>query len=382
MTALLELKERLKSFYGKFSMYLNPVLKFGLALAVFININMMLGFLSFLNNVFVILILALICAILPMTAIVIFGCFLIVGHCYAVGIEVAAFAVVLLLLLLILYLRFAPRDALALALTPLAFGLHIPCAVPIGFGLMGNAGSAVSVSCGVVLYYFMNLVREQAVLLQNGEVTELSQRLSTLLNGLVQDQRLWLDLVAFVAVVLVVYCIRRASADHAWTAAIVTGGLLYLIFQVAGSFVMNASLPVGLLAAGTAGAVVLMLVLEFFVFNVDYSRSEYLQYEDDDYYYYVKAVPKIKMTKSSRSVKTIQAEETLETEENKTEIPKTEISKAEIPRTSISRREMPREEMPGTEVSEEKREKDSDRDLMEDLEEKLEKSLRDMNIRS
>ncbi len=344
MTALLELKEWLKSFYGKFSMYLNPVLKFGLALAVFININMMLGFLSFLNNVFVILILALLCAILPMTAIVVFGCFLIVGHCYAVGIEVAAFAVVLLLLLLILYLRFAPRDALALALTPLAFGLHIPCAVPLGFGLVSNAGSAVSVSCGVVLYYFMNLVGEQAVMLQNGAVTELSRRLSTLLDGLVQNPRMWLDLIAFVAVVLAVYCIRRASADYAWTAAIVTGGLLYIIFQVAGSFLTDASFSVGLLAAGTVGAMVLMLILEFFIFNVDYSRSEYLQYEDDDYYYYVKAVPKMKVTKPSRSVKTIQAEEFSETETLANE--------------------------GGT-----------GGDPVEDLEKKLEKSLNDMDIR-
>ena len=30
----------------------------------------------------------------------------------------------------------------------------------------------------------------------------------------------------------------------------------------------------------------------FFVFSVDYSRTEYLQFEDEDYYYYVKAVPK------------------------------------------------------------------------------------------
>ena len=309
MTALLEWKEKLKTFYGKFSMYLNPVLKFILALAVFININMMLGFLAILNNVFVVLILALLCAILPMSAIVVFGCLLIAGHCYAVGIEVAAFAAVLILLLLLLYLRFAPKDSLALVLTPLSFGLHVPCAVPIGFGLVSNVGSAVSVACGVILYYFMKLVGEKAVMLQSGEVTELSQRLTTLLDGLVQNPRMWLDLIAFAAVVLAVYCIRRASADHAWTVAITTGGLLYIILQVTGSFVTDADVPVLSVIAGAAGAIVLMLAMEFFVFNVDYSRAEYLQYEDDDYYYYVKAVPKIKMTQSSRSVKTIEEEE-------------------------------------------------------------------------
>lgn len=34
-------------------------------------------------------------------------------------------------------------------------------------------------------------------------------------------------------------------------------------------------------------------VLKFFCFNLDYSRTERVQFEDDEYYYYVKAVPKI-----------------------------------------------------------------------------------------
>ena len=37
----------------------------------------------------------------------------------------------------------------------------------------------------------------------------------------------------------------------------------------------------------------LAAVYHFFVFAVDYTRTEYVQFEDDDYYYYVKAVPKI-----------------------------------------------------------------------------------------
>ena len=34
------------------------------------------------------------------------------------------------------------------------------------------------------------------------------------------------------------------------------------------------------------------IILEFFVFGGDYTRTERLEYEDDEYYYYVKAVPK------------------------------------------------------------------------------------------
>ena len=49
-------------------------------------------------------------------------------------------------------------------------------------------------------------------------------------------------------------------------------------------------------------------VLEFFVFGGDYSRTERLEYEDDEYYYYVKAVPKFNVTKAQRRVTYIRNE--------------------------------------------------------------------------
>ena len=43
-------------------------------------------------------------------------------------------------------------------------------------------------------------------------------------------------------------------------------------------------------------------------FGGDYSRTERLEYEDDEYYYYVKAVPKATVATSERSIKKINAE--------------------------------------------------------------------------
>ena len=58
----------------------------------------------------------------------------------------------------------------------------------------------------------------------------------------------------------------------------------------------------------TIAAVLLALVLEFFAFGGDYSRAERLEYEDDEYFYYVKAVPKASVATSERSIKKINAE--------------------------------------------------------------------------
>lgn len=308
MTLLFEFKEKLKLFYGKYGAYLNPLLKFCLALVVFVNINLMLGFLPFLNNVFVLLIFALLCSILPMSAMVVVGSIMIVGHCYVLGIEVAAFALVLLLMIVMLFLRFAPHDALALVLTPLAFEANVPGAIPVGLGLLSNAGAAISSVCGVVVYYFMKLVQEKAVMLKNGEVTEMAQRLNNLLDGLLQNSLMWIHMIAFVTIVLAVYFIRRMSADYSWSFAVLVGVVLYPVIIVAGSFFMEREISVVLLVASTVLTLILMIVLQFFVFSVDYSRSEFLQFEDDEYYYYVKAVPKIKISEKNRSVKSIQEE--------------------------------------------------------------------------
>ena len=54
------------------------------------------------------------------------------------------------------------------------------------------------------------------------------------------------------------------------------------------------------------GSVIGGLIAAFIQFTgctLDYGRREYLQFEDDDYYYYVKAVPKIHITDAERTVK-------------------------------------------------------------------------------
>lgn len=38
---------------------------------------------------------------------------------------------------------------------------------------------------------------------------------------------------------------------------------------------------------------VLAQIVRYFIFNMDYLRVENVQFEDEDYYYYVKAVPKM-----------------------------------------------------------------------------------------
>ena len=46
MTALLELKQKIKEIYGQYEMYILPVMKFVLALVYFLWINANMGYMS------------------------------------------------------------------------------------------------------------------------------------------------------------------------------------------------------------------------------------------------------------------------------------------------------------------------------------------------
>lgn len=381
MTLLLELREKIKQIYVRYSIFLLPILKFILAFAVFKGINSSLNFVEELNNIFLLLILALICSIMPLNLTVVFGIFLLIGQCYGVGIEVALVAAVMILVLLILYIRFTPQDALILLLTPIAFKMGIPCAVPLGYGLTRGPASAVSAGCSVIVYYFIECVNQSASVLKGSDTKEMAQNLTSLLEGILKNQEMLIQIIAFAAVLLLVNGIRRLSVDYAWQIAVFAGAISYIVILIGGGLVMDVKSPLVPLIAGTLGSVVIAEILEFFLFHVDYSRTEYLQFEDDEYYYYVKAVPKMSIAQKDVTIKTIEEPKEagpVRMEENSA--PVQERRPGPVPQETIAftgfQRNVGEQEMAPDEVSGE----DTDEILTDnvDYESKLEESLKNL----
>lgn len=309
MTLMLELKEKVKTIYRDFSYIILPILKFLLAFAAFYSINETIGFMTVFKNVFVLLIMALICCLLPVNAIVVFAGVMILGHCYALGIIVAVFALVFLIVCGTLFLRFAGKDSLALVLTPIAFALGVPCVVPVCYGLKRKPSSVVAVMCGTVVYYFMEFLKEKSSSLKGSDNSEMLTKLKFLLDGLVKNQELLIHILAVAVVLLLVYAIRRTGKDYVWHVAIVTGIITYLAIVLCGGLFMNIRMNVVSVVVGAVGAAIISVLYGFFVHNVDYSRTERLEFEDDEYYYYVKAVPKMTISQSQREIKTISDEQ-------------------------------------------------------------------------
>ena len=117
-----------------------------------------------------------------------------------------------------------------------------------------------------------------------------------------------LVILAFVLTILVVYFIKRMSVDNAWTIAIFTGGILEFVVIMVGILILKTEGSLLEIIIGSILSIMIAFIVQFFVFSVDYSRTEHTQFEDDEYYYYVKAVPKINVTAPEMNVKRINAQ--------------------------------------------------------------------------
>ncbi len=225
-----------------------------------------------------------------------------IAHVYAVSLEMALIAMVLILTIAILYYGFKPGDSYLMVLTPLAFLFKIPYVVPLLVGLGGSLASVIPVGCGVFLYYLLIYVKQNAGILaaSDGSV-DIVQKYSQILKSVLFNQTMMVMIATCAVGIIVVYLIRRLSMDYAWVVAIVAGAVAELLAIFVGDFVFGVSVPVGQMILGLVLSAAIAAVFNFFVLSVDYTRTEYVQFEDDDYYYYVKAVPK--MTVSTPDVK-------------------------------------------------------------------------------
>ena len=95
-----------------------------------------------------------------------------------------------------------------------------------------------------------------------------------------------------------------ASVDYNILGASV-GMLLEYVGFFAGYTQIGMSSMTVRLTMGCVISVLVLLVIQFFFFNLDYTRTERVQFEDDEYYYYVKAVPKRYVPARAKTVKKI-----------------------------------------------------------------------------
>ena len=305
MSTLLVWREKLQNVYAKYSIYILKALQFVTGLIVFGLINSNIGFMEQASSVVCTAGLAVICTFFPMTIMTLAAAALVLVHFYAVSMPIAIVSLVVFLLMFIFYFRFTPKKAWIVLLSAIAFGIKIPFVIPVVFGLLGTPVWIVPASFGIISYYMIDYVKDSATALKSADAENLADSLMNFTKQLFTSKEMWLIIGAIVVGILVVHLIRTRSVDHAWKIASAAGAAVSVILLSAGSIALDIDISFAIVLASAVLGIAIGLVLEFFFFSVDYSRAENIQFEDDEYYYYVKAIPKVGVAVPEKEVKRI-----------------------------------------------------------------------------
>lgn len=299
------MRERIEEVYGKHSKWFDKAFQFILAMITFTMINQNTGFMKSLSSPLISLALSVVATFLPPMVTVVMATILVLAHTLAASIGIFAVSALIFLIMYIFYIRLAPKMAFVVLLTPIAFALKIPFVVPVACALIYTPVSLVPIGCGTVIFYMMEYLKKISTAAKGSGSKAMLSEITTFVQKVFQNKEIWIYIVAFIIGFFVIYTVRRQEMDHAWKVGIIAGAIANVVVTAIGSTVLGVSASYGSLIIGNILAAVVGFILELFLFSVDYARSERLQFEDDEYYYYVKAIPKVAITTPEKTVKKI-----------------------------------------------------------------------------
>ena len=271
------------------------------AAAVLLSINAAFPYRGVLTRGLIVAAVSLLCSILPWTYVTVFGVLFLLGQLSAFSLEAFAFVLVLVVILAVLSYVTLPGCGILWALLPVLLAWKIPIAAVLLAGLFGGVTAFVSVGSGTVLYYVLKLIKENELILSGADIqtaagpepTTLVQRLLLLVEGVLKNEEMLIAVLVFCLTTLLVHLLSRTEVDYARVFAVAVGALFCpILFAVACRYAKIGVSAGGLVLSAFVGLLV-TLAAEFLAVGLDYPHAEKVRFEDNEYYYFVKAVPKI-----------------------------------------------------------------------------------------
>lgn len=312
MMQLLVLKERVKTFYQKYDLYLTPVIKFVFTLFVFISINSEIGYDARLTRWPVVLILSLLCAFTPSSIMVLLAALVSTLHVFSISPILSIIILFVFLILYLLFIKYTPEYGYVLLAIPILYSFNLPYIVPILMGLIATPVVIISTSSGVIIYYLFQIIKSAVTMQVNMTVEDILQLYTYVIDSLTKNKDMISTIVIFVIITLVVYFVRKMSFAYAFETSIIAGALSGILGFLICNLALDSSIRIFSMILGMLISTAIVYVIHFFDLTLDYSAVEYTQFQDDEYYYYVKAVPKAIVTSPQKHVKHINPKKELE----------------------------------------------------------------------
>ncbi len=305
MFYLLEFRDRVKNIYQKFDVYFNVLFKFVFSLILFLSINSGMGFDTRLTSPLVSILLALVGAFVPVSVLTFLSLAMCGAHLLQVSYICCAVLVIIYLILWLFILRYSSKYGYAFLATIVLFHMGMQYFIPLLLGIVATPVASIAVVGGTIIYYLLKV----CVAVKTGSTSvnpdEILQLFRYVINSFITNKEMYFSAIALAVVCVLVYFIRKRKMDYCNEIAICAGVVLNIVLFLLGKLALDLEYSVPMLIIWSVVSGVVVFAVSCFTRVLDYSGVENVQFEDDDYFYYVKAVPKVKVTASHNKVKNI-----------------------------------------------------------------------------
>ena len=301
MEQLYYYRQVLRKYFAEYGNYAEIAAKALVMLAALLTINAHFGEVALLGRTATVAGLSLLAGVLPWGFVPFFAGTVLLAELASFSLEAAVLFLTALVVVCVLFYLTLPRSAVVLVLLPVLMAWKIPYAVPILVGLTAPVTGFVAAASGAALYGLLALFSRSAAFLTDPESGTFVEHLLYLLKSVVADRELLLSVLSCALTTLVVWLIVRLSVDYIEYIAIGVGVVLQAVILLLGSRTLGVAVDPMMLVLGSLLAVVLAAVYEFFHQALDYRRKERVRFEDDEYVYYVKAIPRVVVPERSAS---------------------------------------------------------------------------------
>ena len=302
MTPFMQMRERIRNFISTHEVACTRVGHGFLMLLGLVVIMRVFPFASGLNRPWIVVALTILGVFMPLNTEAAVLLVVLLLNLFALSNEVALVACALFFVSYLCCMVYRARRLYQVVGLALARQIALPYLIPMESALLGSGNEVVTVLCGAVMSFFLQEVYINAGVLMEGEGQ--MAIMDFLQEKLVSNQMFYVYLLAMVALFLVVYFVRTRNIDHAWTVAVVAGVSVEFLIMLSGVLLIGTNNLPGLLGSNMA-TLLFGLAIVYIYQDLDYSRIERVQFEDDEYYYHVTAVPKIRLTEEKKEVRHI-----------------------------------------------------------------------------
>lgn len=307
MNQLIKLRTRIEEFYIAHRRVVGYIARTILLFVCLLILSSHIGFQEFISQLWFIIVLALGLGFVPtrfmMLGVGVYMIIQIFSLSYGLGIV----TLILLAVMYLLYFRFAEQYSYLLMVIPLLFFIRIPLVAVLMLAVMGPALSVITVLFGTILYYLIHYLDVHAVVFASTTGTPEFEKAEMLLQGVFGGTEFLMMLLVMLVVFMIVHFVKRANFSYSYEIAIAAGTGIYIILTLASELLFGTLTTQKLLIYLIGGLVSggLAMLLTNIIKPLDYSRTETVEFEDEEYNYYVKAVPKAAFKSETVSVKRI-----------------------------------------------------------------------------